>query len=108
MIGVLICGLATFLFGGMLLILIFGAQSREAEREAARRDARQARLHLARIPRFFVVNQPARPQGEKPHDAFAAQLEQYLEAEQVLADQFVSEPSLESLYRDSDTRLTWH
>jgi len=108
MMAVLICGLGTFLFGGMLLILIFGAQGIEAEREATRREARKARPQLARIPRSFVVSQPARPQGEKSHDAFAAQLEQYLEAEQMLADQFVSEPSLESLYREAETRLTCH
>jgi len=108
MIGVLIGGLVTFLLGGMLLILIFGAQGIEADREAARREDRKARIDAARLPRFFVVSQAVKPEAKDSHEAFAAQLEHYLEAEQVLADQFVSQPSLESLYCKSDTRLTWH
>ena len=33
---------------------------------------------------------------------------QYLEAEQLLADEFVLQPSIESLYRESGRRLTIH
>jgi len=108
MIGILLGGLVTFLFGGMLLILILGARGIEAEREAARREARKARVDAARIPRFFAVSQPVQPQAIGNHDAFAAQLEQYLKAEQMLADQFVSQPSMENLYREADSRLISH
>jgi hypothetical protein len=108
MIGILIGGLVTFLFGGLLLILIFGAQQIEADREAARREARKARLDAARIPRFFVVNQPVAPRPAVVDEAFASHVRAYLEAEQMLADEFVLQPSIESLYRGSATRLTSH
>ena len=108
MIGVLIGGLVTFLFGGMLLILIFGAQRIEAEREAAQREARKPRIDTARIPRFFVVNQPVAPRPGVVDEAFASHVRQYLEAEQLLADEFVLRPSMESLYRESGRRPVSH
>lgn len=108
MLGILIGGLFTFLFGGMLLILIFGAQGIEAQLEEKEREAARFRAEGARIPRFFVVNQPVNPRPGVIDEAFASHVREYLEAEQVLADEFVLHPSIESLYRESGTRLTSH
>ena len=108
MLGVLIGGLFTFLFGGMLLILVFGAQRIDDELKARQREAEKIRAQAARTPRFLVVSQPARSRIDQLDDALLWQLQQYVDAEQVLADEFVLQPSLESLYRESGRRLTTH
>jgi len=107
MVGVLIGGLFTFLFGGLLLIVLFGAQEIEAELKAKEREARKVRAVGAHVPRFFVT-QPAGDQAGKIDEAFASRVQHYLDTEQILADEFVSQPSIENLYRESATRLTWH
>ena len=103
--GILIGGLFAFLFGGMLLMLIFGAQEIEARRHEEV-EAEKLRAEAARIPRFFVVNQ--QPRNGVVDEAFAAHVRAYLEIEQMLADEFVLHPSLESLYRNSGSRLQSH
>ena len=108
MLGVLIGGLFIFAFGGMLLILVLGARRIEDEIKARTLEARESRANAARIPRFFVVTQPTRPRGGQPDEALLWQLQQYLEAEQTLADEFVLQPSIESLYRESARKLTVH
>ena len=108
MLGILIAGLFMFLFGGMLLILIFGAQQVEAQLKEKECEAARLRAEGARIPRFFVVHQPPAPRPAAGDEALAFQVQQYLEAEQMLADEFVLHPSIESLYRGSGTRLTSH
>lgn len=108
MLGVLVGGLFIFLFGGMVLILFFGARRIEDELSERAREARQIGAEAARIPRFFVVTQPAGPEGGRVDEAVLWQVQQYLTAEQTLADEFVSQPSIESLYRDSGRRLASH
>ncbi len=100
--------LFTFGFGGMLLILFFGARRIEDEFKERARETQEIRAQAARVPRFFVVTQPAPPRVGPFDDAFLWQLQQYLDAEQTLADEFVLQPSLESLYRDSGKKLTTH
>ncbi len=108
MMGFLIGGLFLFLFGGLLLMLIFGAQEIEAKVKQSEQEAARLRAEAARIPRFFVVNQaPARVNGVVD-EAFASHVREYLETEQMLAEAFVSQPSIESLYRESGTRLISH
>jgi hypothetical protein len=106
MLGVLIGGLFMFAFGGMLLILMLGA--RRIEDEIKTREAQALRADAAQIPRFFVVTPPARPRVGPLDDALLWQLQRYLEAEQTLADEFVLQPSIESLYRESGRRFTAH
>jgi hypothetical protein len=108
MLGILIGGLFMFLFGGMLLALVLGAQGIEARLNENEREAGKIRAEGARIPRFFVVNQPAGPRAGVVDEAFALHVRQYLEAEQLLADEFVLQPSIESLYRGSGTRIMSH
>ncbi len=100
--------LFTFGFGGMLLILFFGAQRIEDEFREKARETEEIRAQAARVPRFFVVTPPPPPRLGPFDDAFLWQLQQYLDAEQTLADEFVLQPSLESLYRDSGRKLTTH
>ena len=105
MLGVLIGVLFTFAFGGMMLALLMGARRIEDEIQAK---TREASADAARIPRFFVVNpKPTREMGQLD-EAALAQLQQYVEAEQLLADEFVLQPSIERLYRESGRRLTVH
>ncbi len=108
MLGVLVGGLFIFAFGGMLLILALGARRIEDEIKAREAGAREARAEAARIPRFFVVAPQPRPRIGQLDDALLWQVQQYLEAEQTLADEFVLQPSIENLYRETGRRLTTH
>lgn len=104
MLAALVGLLALFGFGGLLLILVFGVRRVEEERQA--RAEREARL-AARQPRFLVIAPPrAEPRIRSGVDeGFLWQLEQYVQAEQLLADQFVLQPSIETLYRPSGRSL---
>lgn len=108
MIGILLGGLFTFAFGGMILILALGARRIEAELAGKEREEQKGREEVARIPRFFFVPQSASPRTGRMDEALLWQLREYLDAEQVFADEFVSQPSVESLYRDTGSRFTTH
>ena len=108
MLGVLIGGLFTFLFGGMVLILVFGARRIEEEFNEREQEIQKIRADAARIPRFIVVSQPAAPRSGPLDEGLLGQVQQYLEAEQRLANEFVLQPSMESLYRDSGRRPMSH
>lgn len=108
MLGVLIGGLFAFTFGGMLLMLFLGARRIEEEMAERTREAQKIRAEAARIPRFFVVTPPAGPRVQRLDETVLWQLQRYLDAEQTLADEFVLQPSIESLYRESGRRLTAH
>jgi hypothetical protein len=108
MLGVLIGGLFAFLFGAMLLILVFGAQRIEGEFNEREQEIQKIRAAAARIPRFIVVSPPASARSGPLDEALLWQVQQYLETEQLLADEFVLRPSIESLYRDSGRRPVSH
>jgi hypothetical protein len=108
MLGILIGALCTFLFGGMVLMLFFGARRIEDEFNEKQREAKKVRADTARTPRFIVISQPTRPRGGPLDEAILRQVQQYLDAEQLLADEFVLQPSMESLYRDSGRRPMSH
>ena len=108
MLGVLIGGLFMFLFGAMVLMLVFGARGIEAEFNEREQEIQRIRADAARIPRFIVVSPPTGARSGPLDEGLFWQVQQYLEAEQLLADQFVLQPSMESLYRDSGRRLTVH
>ena len=55
-----------------------------------------------------MVSQPTRSPSGPLDEALFWQVRQYLEAEQLLADEFVLQPSMESLYRESGSRPTGH
>jgi hypothetical protein len=106
MLGVLFGGLFMFTLGGVLLVLLLGARRIENGRRERARGAREIRAEAARIPRFFVAAPPAGPQVEQVDEALLWQLQEYLDVEQGLADEFVRQPTIESLYRESGRRLT--
>lgn len=108
MLGILIGGLFTFFFGGLILILILGARRIEDELEQRQREAETVRARATYVPRFFVVTQPAPAQGVKLDEAILGRLQQYVEAEQILADEFVLQPSVDTLYRESGKKLVGH
>jgi len=113
MLGILIGGLFTFAFGGLLLIVVLGARRVEDELKERAKEVHDICADAARIPRFFLANQPAGHEVAgheigRSDDVFIGQLQQYLEVEQHLADEFVLQPSIESLYRESGRRLTVH
>jgi hypothetical protein len=108
MLGVLIGGLFTFLFGAIVLILVFGTRRIDDELNERQREIQKIRADAARIPRFIVVSPPTGARCGPLDEALFWQVQQYLEAEQLLADQFVLQPSMESLYRDSGRRPTSH
>ena len=108
MLGILIGVLFTFAFGGMLLILFLGARRIEDELKERAREVQKIRADAARIPRFFVVPQPVSPAAGRVDEALLWQLQRYVDAEQILADEFVLQPSIESLHRESGRKLTTH
>ncbi len=97
--------LFTFGFGGMLLIIFLGARRIEGEFEEKARAAERLRAQAASVPRFFVIAQPA-PRTNSLDEALVGELQRYVSTEQMLADEFVSEPSVERLYRGSGRPLT--
>lgn len=105
MLGILVGVLFTFLFGGMLLIVVLGASGIQDELEKRTHLEPDARARAAAIPRFFVLTQPGEVREGHLDEALVGQLQQYLEAEQTLAAEFVSQPSMESLYRESGKPL---
>lgn len=86
--------LGVFTFGSMLLIVFLRAQRFVTEFEE--RPSGMRRMYAQAAP------------GVPPHTAFVRELEKYLNAEQVLADQFVAQPSVENLYRESGTGIRTH
>jgi len=108
MLGILIGGLFTFMFGGLVLIVFLGARRIEDEFEERKKEIGEIRAQAARIPRFLVVSPLASARVARSDEALVWQVQQYLETEQVLADEFVLQPSLESLYRESGRRITGH
>ncbi len=97
-----------FAVGATLFIMLMAnegikeAQAKEAE------DGKYADRELARMPRFFSRFPPVDRAGQRigVDDQTLARFEQYLKAEQESAEEFVSEPSLASLYRDWERPLT--
>ena len=108
MLGVLIGGLFTFLFGAMVLILVFGARRIEDEFNERAQEIQEIRAAAARIPRFIVVSPPTGARSGPLDEALFWQVQRYLEAEQLLADEFVLRPSMESLYRESGRKPVSH
>ena len=108
MMAILIGGLFAFLFGGMLLMLFFGARGIEDELDKRAQEARAVRNQAARTPRFLVITQPAVRQIGQIDERLFSQLQQYMEAEQTLANEFVMQPSIESLYRESGGKPLSH
>lgn len=104
MLAILIGALCVFGFGGLLLILFFGARGIEERLAEEQRQAREVR-GVVRVPQFLVMTRPEPPRLADVDEPMLWQLRQYLEAEQMLAEEFVSQPSLENLYRESGRRL---
>jgi hypothetical protein len=107
MLGVLIGGLFTFLFGAIVLILVFRART-EDEFNRRLRETQKIPADAARVPRFIGVSQPTGAPSGPLDEALLWQVRQYLEAEQLIADEFVLRPSMESLYRESGRRPVGH
>lgn len=94
-----------FLFGASVLALVMGyigTEERRAQekREQAVQDQLAAQA-MAMIPRFFARPDATHPAtaGVTLDDRLLADLESFVQAEQTLVTQFVSEPSVENLYR---------
>jgi len=108
MLGIIIGGLFTFAFGGLVLILVLGARRIEDELEERARKAREIRVDAPRVPHFLVVSQPTGSRVGRVDEALLWRVQQYLEAEQMRVDEFVLQPSIESLYRESGRSLRGH
>jgi hypothetical protein len=100
MVGVLVL-LAAFLVGGTLLILLFGAQIEDLGERDEQTGAAAGAVPRAR--RLAFARPSASASGE-PEDAWFSEVQAYLEAEQMVADEFVLQPSMERLYREPGER----
>ena len=87
----------TFFFGGIVLILASGARSIEEER--SKREVPQ--LEAWENSPFFVrpMTQISSPPEEPVEDSLVMEIEQFLREEWDVAAQFVTEPTVENLYR---------
>lgn len=100
----------TFLFGAMMLGLFLGFRSTEESRarEQQEREAQEvlAAHAMAAMPRFFATLDAKQP-GSSPRvvfdDALLADVESYVRAEQTLVKQFVNDPSVDALYRQTSS-----
>ena len=96
-----------FVLGAALFVLLLVSRGIQAARSAEMPVEAQPDREVAQVPRFF-----ARPGGSprispRPtvDDLAVLRFEQYLQTERALAEEFVSQPSLASLYRDSERCL---
>jgi hypothetical protein len=109
MLGVLLGFLFAFLFGAMLLMLALGARNIEQEWEKREQEVHRQVAEERGAVRFFAPAWPSIPQTERqPDEALLLRVAKYLETEQSLAEAFVSQPSIENLYRDSSRKLLGH
>ena len=97
--------LLTLLFGGGMLALILGYIETEKSRarelaEATAGDPAPAPEAVREQPFFAKLEEgTGAVQPGQPDDDLVDELESYLRAEQVFADRFVNEPSIDNLYR---------
>ena len=101
----------TFLVGGMMLALVMGY--RDIEESRAQETAGSARAHapsVVTIPSFFLkADYRSAPTAPVAFDeALFARLEQHVKAEHERVADFVHFPSIDRLYRESDSRLHVH
>lgn len=88
-----------FLFGGMLLALVFGYQSMEEQRAAQAATSVDARPWASDEKRFFAHVETSAPDPlETERARLVKQLEELLSRENQLAAEFVNEPSFDRLY----------
>ncbi|MBI4584128.1 MAG: hypothetical protein HY717_08905 [Planctomycetes bacterium] len=97
-----------FTVGATLFIMLVANEGIKAAQDKEAEERKYADRELARMPRFFSRLPPVdrAQQRIRVDDQTLARFEQYLKAEQELAEEFVSEPSLASLYRDWEKPLT--
>lgn len=102
-----------FVFGGIMLALVMGYLSIEEERsrEEQTRAAqlRPAATAIAAVPRFFPEVDAAVPAlAQRIDPTLLAELENYVRAEQAVVYQFVNEPSIDALYRQTGASVRYH
>jgi hypothetical protein len=105
--------LLTFLVGGMMLALVTGYRSIEAERTQQDAQLRAASAQLAQVivGTGFFESGPHAGRPTPPvvfDDALVARLEQHVRAEQDSVTQFVHFPSVDSLYSKPGSSLRVH
>lgn len=102
----------TFLFGGLMLALVMGYRSIEESRtQQAARPAEALRATDAMlIPSFFakVENRNFPGPAVAFDEALLTRLAEHVRAEHAVVAQFVHFPSVDSLYRQSDSSLHVH
>lgn len=89
------------LFGALFLMLLLGYRSVEQERSKEEETSRESRDNFIPVPRFFARLSPERPAdvAEGVNESVLRGVQRYLEMEQASAEEFVSRPSVDRLYR---------
>ena len=102
----------TLVVGGMMLALVMGY--RDIEESRAKRAAHASKAprvaNVAIVPSFFAAATKHTVTGPAIafDEALLARLEQHVKAEHATVAQFVHYPSLDSLYRKSESSLHVH
>jgi hypothetical protein len=104
---------ASFLFGGMVLMLSMGYVESERKRalEAQQIEVAASRQPAAIVamPGFFATPQAAAPSTLVVFDdALVTRLENHVRLEQALVAQFVHHPSVDNLYRHPSPTVHVH
>ena len=104
---------ASFLFGGMVLILALGykdaEQNRTMQADASQSEAVQQAAAAVALPGFFAPLKAVQPLTMSAFDdAQVSRLENHIRLEQALAAQFVHHPSLDNLYRHPTPPVHMH
>ncbi len=103
--GILLAGFLVFLFGSMMMILFFGYRGIEEDRAKRALDGIEGWPDEMYVSRFLAKN--PRTEADRVHEArreaVRLRVQTHLDAEQRAVDEFVSQPSVEALYRKSGT-----
>ena len=105
--------LLTLLFGGMMLALVMGYRETEERRGLAAARALQAQraAKAVTVPSFFATaNSAAHAIGPSVtfEELLLSRLEQHVQAEHARVAEFVHFPSMDRLYRESESMLHVH
>lgn len=104
--GMLLAGFLAFLFVSITAILFFGYKGIEEERAKKALDSVEGwpdDLYVAR----FLSKSPKAEQDRVPEaqrEAVRLRVQVHLDSEQRMVDEFVSQPSVENLYRRSGSK----
>lgn len=102
---ILVVGLLAVVFGGLILALVAGYVETEERRASQSPNGSEAARFpaLPAEPRFFAAPPNRQASTAELDEALLSRLQQHVSAEQDLVSQFLREPSVDGLYRRTNS-----